>query len=135
VQIDVLQQSVNLDQNGVIAVAILTTSDFNAARVDAATVRFAGAAAVQNSLEDVDHDGDLDMVLHFRAQQTILRSIYEELLIDDHDGDGIIDSTQQVATVALTGETTDHVLIQGSDQVKLFLSGKSLRQLLLALFG
>ena len=69
------------------------------------------------------------------ASRTPPCAIYEQLLIEDHDEDGVLDSTQQLAEVTLIGETVDHVAIQGSDRVRLFLAGKSLRQLLQALFG
>ena len=75
VSIDALQESVNLNQQGRIAVAILSTADFNAALVDATTVRFAGPAAVHRAIEDVNHDGLPDMVLHFRVQDTALRDL------------------------------------------------------------
>jgi uncharacterized delta-60 repeat protein len=121
---------VNLASQGIIAVAIPTTADFDAATVDAASVRFAGAAPVRYALEDVDGDGDLDMVLHFRTQDTNLREVYEQLLIDDINSDGVLDSTRQEALVSLNGSTNDGDLIEGSDTVDLFLSGKSLRELL-----
>ncbi len=50
-----------------IPVAILTTGTFDASTVNPATVRFGAtgteAAAVHSALEDVDGDGDLDMIL------------------------------------------------------------------------
>ena len=54
--------------------AILTTVHFDAASVDADSVRF-GPAEVEKAhkkahSEDVDDDGDLDLVLHFRTQDT-----------------------------------------------------------------
>ena len=78
----------------------------------------------------MDGDGDLDMVLRFRTQDTSLRTVYEELLIDDHDADGILDSTRQKAVLALTGETLSDQRFQGTDDVNLFLSGKALRDFL-----
>jgi|GEM_PF-4405174 len=129
-QINVLPDTVNLANNGVIGVTIFTTANFDAAAVDASSVLFAGAHAVQNSLEDVDGDGDLDMVLHFRTQDTNLRALYEQLLADDINGDGVLDSNHQVAEIKLTGQTVDDVLFEGFDDLDLFLAGRSLRQLL-----
>ena len=45
------------------------------------------------------------------------------------------DSNQQTAEVALTGQTIDSALIEGSDDMNLFLSGKALRDFLDELFG
>ncbi|HJQ69547.1 MAG TPA: hypothetical protein VKA70_11270 [Blastocatellia bacterium] len=93
--------SINPRSNGVIPVAILTHAEFAASSVDPATVRFGAtgteAAAVHSALEDVDGDGDIDMILHFRTQQT-------------HIACG--------ATIAyLTGRTFGGQAIQGSDSV------------------
>jgi uncharacterized delta-60 repeat protein len=139
VQIDIKpgdsQNTVNLTSDGVIAVAIFSTVDFDATQVNASSVIFAGAFASHYALQDVNGDGRLDMLLHFRTQDTNLRAIYEQLLLDDQNGDGVLDSTQQTASVSLTGETVDEVLIQGSDDLTLFLAGKKLRDLLDNLFG
>ena len=130
VRIDVKPDSVNLASNGKIAVTIFTTADFDAAQVDVDSVAFAGAHAVSSSLEDVDHDGDLDRVLLFNTQDTDLRQVYQDLLADDADADGVLDSTRQVARVHLTGETLADEAFEGYDYLSLFLSGKSLRDLL-----
>jgi hypothetical protein len=130
VQIDVRPQSLNLASNGVIAVAMLTTASFNAALVDVGSVIFAGAYAVGSVLEDVDGDGDLDLVLHFRTQDTNLSELYSQLLADDLNEDGVLDSNDQEASISLTGSTLDDLAFAGFDQLDLFLSGKALRQML-----
>jgi hypothetical protein len=120
----------NLASNGMIAVAILSTEDFDAGQVDASTVVFAGASAVHSAMEDVDGDGDLDMVLHFRVQETNLADLYAQLLAEDINQDGALDSNGQSAAVSLTGETVGDECFEGFDDVDLFLSGKNLRDLL-----
>ncbi len=60
--------------NGVIPVAILTTDDFDAMAVDCATVRFGPLGAYEAHgkchVEDVDYDGDMDLMFHFRKNET-----------------------------------------------------------------
>jgi hypothetical protein len=129
VQIDV-RSTVNLASQGKIAVAILATDDFDPALVDIASVRFAGATAVHSAWEDVNGDGRLDLVLHFRTQDTDLRALYERLIADDINEDGVLDSNRQEATISLTGTTTDNEQFEGTDTIDLFLSGKALRELL-----
>lgn len=72
---------VNTRNRGVIPVAVLTTPDFDATSIDPATVCFgdlddpAGNGDCTEShgrghLEDVDRDGDRDLVLHYDTRQT-----------------------------------------------------------------
>ena len=65
--------------NGVIPVALLTTDDFDATSVDHNTVRFGDAAethrdkkdgGAQRHEEDFEGDGDIDLIFHFRANET-----------------------------------------------------------------
>ncbi|HET8541859.1 MAG TPA: hypothetical protein VFL83_18420 [Anaeromyxobacter sp.] len=69
------ENPVNLGARGRIPVAILGSEAFDVEAVDLATVRFAGAPPAttgrgepQASLEDVNADGILDLVLHFAIQ-------------------------------------------------------------------
>ena len=66
--------SINWTSAGVIPVAILTTEDFDVADVDPSTVAFGpnGATKIHKKahMEDVDEDGDLDLVFHFYTQET-----------------------------------------------------------------
>ena len=94
--------SVNLGK-GVIPVAILTTADFDAASVNVTTVLFGkegnGAAPVHYALEDVDDDGDTDMILQFKTQET-----------------GIGESDTEAT---LTGQTLDGKNFKGTDSVRI----------------
>jgi hypothetical protein len=69
------------NRNAVITVAILTTQDFNALNVDYTSVRFQNASELHVSKiagvpikheEDVDLDGDIDLVFHFALKNTNL---------------------------------------------------------------
>jgi hypothetical protein len=75
VTIDVLS-SINPRSKGVIPVAILATAAFDATTVDPATVRFgpgnASEAHGTGHVSDVDGDGDLDLLLHFRTQDAAI---------------------------------------------------------------
>ena len=91
--------SINLNSNGVVPVAVLTKDDFDAADVDPATVAFAGASSLRWSLCGVDDDGDVDMLFHFKTQ---------ELNLDEN-------STE----ATLTCQTNDGDDISGTDEVRI----------------
>jgi hypothetical protein len=94
----------NNDGNGVIPVAILTTDNFDAAAVDPfsvsldeASARVKGKSGNAGALEDVDYDGDLDLIIQ----------------IEDMDGTYVEGDT--IAT--LSGTTYDGVQITGEDSI------------------
>ena len=93
---------VNVRGNGLIPVAILTTADFDATTVDPSAVTFgpSGASPAHEGrhVEDADGDGDLDLVVHFRTQET-------GIACDDTDA-------------TLQGETRDGTAIYGTDAIK-----------------
>jgi len=97
--------SINLKSRGVVPVAILSSVDFDAAQVDPATVLFEGASPVRWAFGDVNEDGILDLLFHFKTQEL-------EILEDD------VDAT-------LTGETFDGTSIEGSDSVNIVPIGKA----------
>ena len=85
-----------------IPVAILTTDILDATFVDPLSVRFGpkGAKEAHNKghIEDVNRDGEPDLVLHFKTQATGIQC-------DD-------------TSASLTGETFDGDPIQGADSIK-----------------
>lgn len=93
--------SINPKSKEKIPVAILTTDSFDATTVDPTTVLFGATgtetAPVQSALEDVDGDGDTDMILHFNIQGTGIAC-----------GD---------TSASLTGETFGGQMIKGSDSI------------------
>ena len=78
VNIDIVSQTekneVNPNVNSLIKVAILTEGEFDALQVDTFTIRFGSneANAISNNTEvaDVDRDGDVDLIVMFRTNQT-----------------------------------------------------------------
>jgi streptogramin lyase len=100
---DDLENTINIRSKGVIPVAILTTEDFDATNVDPLSVAFgpdgAEEAHGKGHIEDVDEDGDLDLVLHFRTQET-------GIVCDDVEA-------------ILTEETLNGLVIEGFDSINI----------------
>ena len=102
--------SINLKSKGVIPVAFLGSAIFDVTDVDVETLEFGPAGATPahdltdadvyaDHLQDVDLDGFMDLVCHFKTQEVGLVA-------------GSSDAT-------LTGETTDGVIVYGTDSVNI----------------
>jgi|GEM_PF-3424004 len=100
------------NRHGLIPVAILSDNDFDALSIDHTTVRFGPGEAREAHTnrhgpirheEDVDRDGDLDLVFHFRLAETGIQC-----------GD---------TEVTLTGENFDGQAIIGGDMIQTFSNG------------
>ena len=98
--------SINLRSKGVVPVAILGSACFDASTIDPATVSLEGAAASQKgksgnygSLEDVNGDGYLDLVVQVNTQDLGL--------------------TKGMTNANLTAYTFDGVPISGSDSINI----------------
>lgn len=96
--------SINLGSNGVVPVAVLTNENFDASTIHPDSVFFADAQPIRWAVEDVDGDGDMDMLFHFNTQELILNS-------------KSIDAT-------LTGQTADGKDFEGKDSVHIVPKGK-----------
>jgi hypothetical protein len=96
-------------EDGVLPVAVLTTLDFDALTVDAATVELGDPALSGTAMpigsvaKDVDHDGDEDLLLFFCVPDMVDNGALDE------------NSTELV----LTGETLDGTPITGRDSVRI----------------
>ena len=98
------------NENRVIAVAIFTTDDFDALTVNHKTVKFE-VEAVETHLDeegnprrhelDVDGDGDIDLVFHFRLGDTELtcNSTEATLTGETSDGQYYIEGTTSIVMV------------------------------------
>lgn len=93
---------INPKSRGRLRVAVMTTAAFNAATVDVSSIRFGAngteAPASHPKLNDVDGDGDLDLVLQFDTEST-----------------GIVCGTTMAR---LTGVTSGGLAIQGLTTVR-----------------
>jgi probable HAF family extracellular repeat protein len=87
---------INLGARGVIPVVVLTTPEFNATTIDPATVLFAGAAPLRWVKQDVDYDGDMDLLFHFDGKKLALTSSSVE--------------------ASLIGKTFDGTSVEGKDK-------------------
>jgi hypothetical protein len=92
---------INPRSAGVVPVAILTTDTFDATTVDPSSVEFGPDGAIEahrrGHIEDVDGDGDDDLVLHFNTRDAGIQC-----------GD---------TSVTLTGQTFSEQEVEGTDAI------------------
>jgi hypothetical protein len=95
------QNSINLKSKGVVPVAVLTTDSICAEMIDPGTVVFAGAMPERWSFEDVDDDGDDDIIFHFSTQELALDTDSTEATLKAEllDQEGEVSGTDEVRIV------------------------------------
>ena len=123
VAIDIKPQScpnpLNVNNKGLLPVAILGSEDFDVGMIDVATIRLEGVAPIRSSYEDVaapvidgqecectteGPDGYLDLTLKFRTQDIV-----------DALGEVV---NGEVLVLTLTGELSDEMPIVGEDCIR-----------------
>ena len=115
------ENPINLKSMGVITVAILTTDFFDATAVDPMSVKFGPGGATEcherGHIEDVDEDGDLDMVLHFRTQETGIEWDDAEAYLTGYTVDGIaIEGRDVITTVPPEAEEDGDIGSEAEDE-------------------
>ncbi len=117
------QKNINLNSKGVVPVAVLTTEQFDAATLDPATALFAGATSDHWSFEDVDGDGDNDLLFHFRTQELDLDESSTEATLTAQLASAPLMS--QVKTMSAAVQTSGGTIVSGTDAVKVVSAKKS----------
>jgi streptogramin lyase len=100
--------SINLKSTGKVPVAILTTDYFDVYDVDPVSCVFAGAYPLRWNMEDVDHDGDHDMIFHFMTQELELNKDSTEATIECETFEGM----------QITGTDSVNIVPKGNMHVK-----------------
>jgi hypothetical protein len=90
---------VSLNSHGLVPVAILKTADSDASSVDPGTVAIGGSKAVRWTWEDVNNDGVIDLLFHFKTQE--------------------LDLIKESTAAILTGKTYDDTDVIGMDTVNI----------------
>ena len=101
--------SINPRSRGVIPVAVLAGTDFDVSTVDLYSVRFGPERAPESHsagghFEDVNADGLIDLVLHFRTQSTGIACGDESAALDGRTLDGVLlHGVDAITTVGCSG--------------------------------
>lgn len=105
---------INLRSSGLVPVAVLSDGNFDATSVSPSTVQFAGARVATSGsgkymahVEDVDKDGDDDMLLHFRTG---------DLKLADGIVEAVVELTGQLASPA-AGPSVRSLSLQSADRI------------------
>ena len=119
--------SVNPRSKGVIPVAVLGSTDFDAMQVDFSTVTFGpdGASTAHDGhVEDVNDDGFMDAVFHFKTQETGIVCGDTEATLNGEIFDGTpITGTDTINTVGCKGKSNEEST--SSEKVNATTSGSS----------
>jgi hypothetical protein len=91
--------SINLKSRGLIPVAVLTDKSFDSKNIVIDSILFAGTKPVSSNFEDVDNDGDLDLILHFSTQ--------------------FLNLTSSDTEATLFGRLTNGTLIKGVNSIRI----------------
>ncbi len=92
--------SINLKSKRKVPFAILTTDEFDAYDVDPVSCEFAGASPLRWKMEDVDYDGDDDLLFHFMTHDLDLNQNSTEAFLECETFEGApIIGTDTVNTV------------------------------------
>jgi hypothetical protein len=102
VPIDIQPNSINLRSQARLSVTILTTNTIDTTTINAATIRFGAtgteAFPIRVDVEDVNNDGDPDLLLQFNTQDTHIQC--------------------QARSALLTGQTFGGQSFHGSDVIQ-----------------
>ena len=102
VPIEIEPTSINPKSNGKLSVTILTTDTVDTSTINAATIRFGAtgteATPTRVAVEDVNNDGDPDLLLQFNRQDTHIQC--------------------QATSASLTGQTFGGQSFHGSDVIQ-----------------
>jgi hypothetical protein len=92
-------------REGMVPIAVLSSKDFDATAADLGSIR-AGATGTEGSMfrsmkEDVDHDGDVDLIILFRVADLALTCSAKGITVKGKTGQGR--DFEGTETVTMTG--------------------------------